>query len=306
MNSEIDVHEPVSFSEDSDDDSLFNEKPDLTSAPEYAEGLSSRSNVARRGVPPIPGLHFNPTTLLPADLALSILDHIKQANYFKGGRINQIMLFERGHDAPFEGERGTVDHDAVAQLATSRPDEELQSTLPPFLNELLSKLAVILQGRIPPETHQLLFPPPTNEPRAARQAILNLYHPGEGIKAHVDLLNRFGDGIIVVSFGSGIAMDFEKVTEEGQDREGVTCSSLWLEPRSVLVLEGDARYCWTHGIAARPGDWVEALSSEDVLEDEAKVEVPEAEWVLRGVRVSITLRWLLPGAEVVGGSRKDS
>lgn len=37
------------------------------------------------------------------------------------------------------------------------------------------------------------------------QFILNLYHPGDGIKAHVDLL-KFEDGVVVFSFGDAAVM----------------------------------------------------------------------------------------------------
>ncbi|KAJ6468962.1 hypothetical protein DFH09DRAFT_1222044 [Mycena vulgaris] len=125
------------------------------------------------------------------------------------------------------------------------------------------------------------YTPSSSRPRrrAARQAILNLYRPGEGITPHVDLLRRFGDGIVGVSFGSGCLMQFARVAEA----EGVRPLNLFLPERSVLVLSGDARYGWTHGIEERTADLV---AGTGVVE--------------RGVRLSITFRWLLPGADVVG------
>ncbi|KAJ6526546.1 hypothetical protein DFH09DRAFT_1187448 [Mycena vulgaris] len=148
--------------------------------------------------------------------------------------------------------------------------------LPPVLRTLLFTISALLAPILPGDVHSLLFPP---TPARARQAILNLYRPGEGITPHVDLLRRFGDGIVGVSFGSGCVMQFARVAEA----EGVRPLNLFLPERSVLVLSGDARYGWTHGIEERTADLV---AGTGVVE--------------RGVRLSITFRWLLPGADVVG------
>ncbi|KDQ15503.1 hypothetical protein BOTBODRAFT_31819 [Botryobasidium botryosum FD-172 SS1] len=78
-------------------------------------------------------------------------------------------------------------------------------------------------------------------------------------------------------------MDFER--EASGDRR-----SIWLPSRSVIVLEGEARYEWTHGIAERRVDLVDAEDGPPA----------PGMWIERGTRVSITLRWLLPGADVVG------
>jgi hypothetical protein len=76
-----------------------------------------------------------------------------------------------------------------------------------FLNSLLEELAGILRPHIPLSTYNLLFPSGSYQ---SRQAILNRYEPGEGITPHVDLLKRFGDGIIGVSLGAGCVMDFQR------------------------------------------------------------------------------------------------
>jgi hypothetical protein len=88
----------------------------------------------------------------------------------------------------------------------------------------------------------------------ARQLILNLYAPGTGISAHIDLPTRFSDGILALSLGSGCAMNFVRGSEQ---------HALWLPPNSALVLSGEARWEWSHGIAARAGDWVCDASGED-------------------------------------------
>lgn len=271
----------ASYSRSSDDDvdSLFggSDNEAIRSPARLPEDAA-----ARRNLPPglrVPGLHFDPDVQIPASLALDLLRNIKEQDYFKGGTVNQLMLFERSDRVAPETEAELAQSQFRAQ--TSGPSiGPGGSGLPSFLKDLLEELSKILQDRVPLSTHQLVFPPSSTAP--ARQAILNLYRPGEGITPHVDLLKRFGDGIIIVSLGSGTVMQLAELAEPKRSVD------LWLEPRSILVLEGEARYGWTHGIPARDGDWV-----EDEL---GKM------WVDRDVRVSITLRFLLPGAEVVGGT----
>jgi hypothetical protein len=69
---------------------------------------------------------------------------------------------------------------------------------------------------------------------------------------------------------------------------------LFLPERSLIVLSGDARYNWTHGIEKRTADVVVDLESR-----------PGYRVVERGVRLSITFRWLLPGADIVGQEEED-
>ena len=239
--------------------------------------------ISRRSAPPIPGLFFDPSLLLPADLAESA-QRSCMSSFFGGGGgssgVNQVMLFGRaGHES------GSL------------------SAFPPFLSELLAATSALLlqHPTLPRETHAMLFPPSTpheheheDVPRAARQAIINLYRPGEGIAPHVDLLRRFGDGIVGVSLGDGgVLMRFARAAEppreKGGDGDDGEEYEVWLPSRSVLVLTGEARYEWTHGIAPRV---------RDKVEDEGG---GGWHWRERGVRVSITFRWLLPGADIVGG-----
>lgn len=263
---EHNTHANSPFSEgsdsDSDIDSLFDE-PQI--------------RIAMRTAPPIPGLFLSPVRI-PPELANNITNQCMNL-YFDGRDVNQIMLFGR---------------------TTSEHHGSVESGLPAFLITLLHRLAELLRDHLSESVHKMLFPPKDASPRA-RQAILNLYHPGEGISPHVDLLNRFDDGIIGVSFGSGCVMSFEHVKCQEKELAGVEGGDealgdrsrwdLYLEDRSVLVLSEDARYNWTHGIEGRPKDFV--LSERDGR--------GEPEWIERGIRLSITYRWLLPGADIVGG-----
>ncbi|KIK40094.1 hypothetical protein CY34DRAFT_24974 [Suillus luteus UH-Slu-Lm8-n1] len=238
-----------------------------------ADSLFDEPQIAMRTAPPIPGL-FVPPIRLPLELANDIVQQCMSL-YFDGRDINQIMLFGR---------------------TASEHGENMGSGLPTFLTTLLHWLAELLRDHLPGKVHEMLFPP-KGAPQRARQAILNLYHPGEGISPHVDLLKRFDDGIIGVSFGSGCVMSFERVKCQEEELFGEAGPldrnhwDLYLEERSVLVLSEDARYDWTHGIDGRLQDFVGGgIDGRG-----------EPDWIERGTRLSITFRWLLPGADIVGG-----
>ncbi len=79
------------------------------------------------------------------------------------------------------------------------------------------------------------------------QIIVNEYLPGQGISSHIDCVPCFEETIASLSLGSPCVMDF--IHADTQEKQ-----SLLLEPRSLLVLSGDARYRWKHGIAARKTD----------------------------------------------------
>ena len=79
------------------------------------------------------------------------------------------------------------------------------------------------------------------------QLIINEYEPGQGIASHVDCVPCFTDSIASLSLGSSCVMTFT-----GKETGHVI--PLLLEPRSVVALRGEARYEWTHGIAARKTD----------------------------------------------------
>lgn len=224
----------------------------------------------------IRGLYFDPSLLLPTELATEVFDFC-QRTYFQTPGANQVMLFGRFPDP------------TSTTILTSH------SGFPPLLVSLLETLEVVLRPSLPKETFELLFP---EKPMQARQAIINLYLPGEGITPHVDLLGRYADGIIGVSFGSGCVMRFDKVEspscskQEAEKRHG-----LFLPERSVVVLSKDARYKWTHGIDKRKEDCVSVNPSSEV---ENSGSHREAILVKRRTRISVTFRWMLAGADVVG------
>lgn len=100
------------------------------------------------------------------------------------------------------------------------------------------------------------------------QVIINEYAPGQGIASHIDCLPCFGDTIISISLGSACVMQFSHV---GSGRE----VPILLEPGSAVVMQGEARFRWKHGIAARKTDSYQGIT------------------LTRGRRISITFRHVI-------------
>lgn len=102
-------------------------------------------------------------------------------------------------------------------------------------------------------------------PQLPDQLIVNEYLPGQGIALHIDCQPCFGDTIISLTLGSGCVMDFRHTQSQAH-------IPVWLEVGSLVVMQGEARYEWKHGIAAR------------------KTDIVEGQKVPRGRRVSLTFR----------------
>ena len=308
----------------SDFDSLFDEP---TGGIDH-ETTVWKQDPARRSPPRpgspnfVPGLHFHwPTITVPPDLERQVvvdcmtawflnhpprnhdsqpdLDSFLESPSFND--VNQVMLFHRT--------------DCVEQ---STP--QTRSIAPAWLPCLTNLLAYVSEVLAPPaldtRTWNILFSPEsskdtTNVPdepgpraRRSRQAIINLYHPGEGISDHVDLLDRYDDGIVGVSFISGCVMRFAK-PDHGHHHDPLSSTepdhqytNLYLPPRSVVALVGDARYKWTHGIPARRLDLV-----QDEFNPQITHQGEKSSCLNRQLRLSVTFRWLLPGADIVGPTK---
>ena len=82
---------------------------------------------------------------------------------------------------------------------------------------------------------------------APDQLIVNEYLPGQGISNHTDCQPCFSDTIISLSLGSGCIMNLTEI-RTGKKVE------FWLAPFSILMLQGEARYKWMHGIVPRKTD----------------------------------------------------
>ena len=85
-------------------------------------------------------------------------------------------------------------------------------------------------------------------PEIADQVIVNEYLPGQGISAHIDCEPCFKNSIVSMSLASSCIMDFTNKFDR------TLKIPVLLEPRSIVVLTGDARYDWMHSIAARRYD----------------------------------------------------
>ena len=198
----------------------------------------------------IPGATFYPN-LLPETVQEEIVEQIAAQKYF-GPSQDQCMLFETS---------------------------SAKGQLPPWTGQLIRTLSDLLHDKISNKAKELFFPAETS---LQRQLIINTYRSGQGIASHVDLLRRFGDGVIICSFLSGIAMDLDGPRGEQ--------TSLWLKPGSVLLLSEEARYEWKHGISARQADRVQVEDAEENV---------YVRTVQRDYRLSVTIRWMLQNGGVL-------
>lgn len=85
-------------------------------------------------------------------------------------------------------------------------------------------------------------------PEVADQVIVNEYRPGQGISAHIDCEPCFKDTIVSLSLGSSCIMNFTNKLDKSKR------IPIWLEPRSLIIMTGEARYQWLHSIPARGSD----------------------------------------------------
>jgi alkylated DNA repair dioxygenase AlkB len=79
------------------------------------------------------------------------------------------------------------------------------------------------------------------------QVIINEYTIGQGITHHIDCEPCFEDTVVSISLNSTCVMDFKNPKTDEK-------IPLLLQPRSAVVLKGESRYDWEHGIAARKSD----------------------------------------------------
>ncbi|XP_043681844.1 alkylated DNA repair protein alkB homolog 8-like isoform X2 [Vespula pensylvanica] len=99
------------------------------------------------------------------------------------------------------------------------------------------------------------------------QLTINHYLPGQGIPPHIDTHSPFEDTILSLSLSSSCVMNFKK---------GDVKVNVVLPQRSLLVMTGEARYAWTHGISSKYSDLIETTNG--VVKQ------------MRGVRTSFTFR----------------
>jgi alkylated DNA repair dioxygenase AlkB len=88
-------------------------------------------------------------------------------------------------------------------------------------------------------------------PLAPDRALINEYHPGQGIGAHKDRDADHIRTVAILSLGSSIMMDFTRL--------GHATRSHYLRPRSLVIMRDEARDKWLHGITGRKSDRVGGL-----------------------------------------------
>ena len=83
------------------------------------------------------------------------------------------------------------------------------------------------------------------------RALVNEYVPGQGIGAHKDRDIERIKSVAIISLGSGITMEFA--------RSGQAVRCQYLQPLSLVIMRGEVREDWTHGIVGRLNDKVGGL-----------------------------------------------
>lgn len=76
------------------------------------------------------------------------------------------------------------------------------------------------------------------------QVVINEYKAGQGIGMHVDRVDMFGPIVASLSLLAPCEMRFVKRSPSAEEEK------LTLPQRSLLVLAGEARYDWAHGISS--------------------------------------------------------
>ncbi|KFB50078.1 AGAP011900-PA-like protein [Anopheles sinensis] len=84
------------------------------------------------------------------------------------------------------------------------------------------------------------------------QLTVNQYEPGQGIPPHVDTHSAFEDPILSLSLGGAIVMEFKNPSSGRQ-------FYVDLPAHSLLIMSGESRYDWTHGITPRKMDTIPSV-----------------------------------------------
>lgn len=104
-----------------------------------------------------------------------------------------------------------------------------------------AKRQLTLADPIPDYIFQIIQKLRTSVPELSQfqpdQAIINRYLTGEGIGAHIDHTELFGDIVVSVSLGCQAKMRF---------RKGSAVFDQVVKPLSAYAMTGESRYDWTH------------------------------------------------------------
>ena len=80
------------------------------------------------------------------------------------------------------------------------------------------------------------------------QLTVNDYPRGAYMPTHIDSHRDFGECIAIISLNSGVGIQMRC--------QGKTSSQVWLPQNSLMLIKGEARYLWEHGILQRRYDRV--------------------------------------------------
>ncbi|XP_022086771.1 alkylated DNA repair protein alkB homolog 8-like isoform X2 [Acanthaster planci] len=185
-------------------------------------------------------------------------------------------LWEEG-DQSEEAVRMTLKHRKVRHFgyefnyATNNVDKDspLPDPIPPLYTDIIDR--IMATGLV------------ENKPD---QITINEYQPGQGIPPHVDTHSAFQEAIISLSLGSQVLMEFSNPVAGRH-------VPVFLPRRSLLIMTGEARYLWSHGITPRKSDVIPAhmdgtksgTTSDEVTENDQGLTLMQ-----RGVRRSLTFR----------------
>lgn len=80
------------------------------------------------------------------------------------------------------------------------------------------------------------------------QAIVNEYIDDQGIAPHIDCESCFGETVISISLSGSCVINFERILNSKNK------IPFFLEQRTLLVMTGESRFNWYHGIPCRKCD----------------------------------------------------
>lgn len=136
-----------------------------------------------------------------------------------------------------------------------------EGLLPWYLQELLQRIK--LQPQIQAANERECAPPPN-------QLTVNEYARGVGLAPHVDTHSAFAGALLSLTTSGHTVMEFRRdkrrkalllpryVSTSFRQTDPISCASILpLVRRSLLVLEGEARYGWQHYIPSRKHDYIE-------------------------------------------------
>ncbi|KAJ0022169.1 hypothetical protein NQD34_009659 [Periophthalmus magnuspinnatus] len=114
------------------------------------------------------------------------------------------------------------------------------------------------------------------------QLTVNQYESGQGIPPHVDTHSAFEDTIMSLSLGAQTVMEFRH--PDGR------LVAVVLPLRSLLVMKGESRYLWTHGITPRKFDMVPTADSDCPIRTVSNLAQNKLTLNKRDTRTSFTFR----------------